>query len=341
MFIKKPVSIRQQLIIECLQNHQKVTITELMNYVNDRIGEQSTSITSKQEYKKSTFEKTIHAIRNDLGVEIDHIKEGKTHYYRLKNPFNTPFLNSEEKEGMGFLLSLIKIYDQLPSVQWLKETLDKEFQIDPNYYIKNEHFVMVHPIINNHEKLLKLAQEIIGYIERQELIFFTYKKVNTDTTNAFKEVAPLQVRFYEGRYYLLGCETYHSKTDEEENILRFKSQFSIYAMDQIEDYFVTPALDDNTFQALNFDYTELFNQTKLGTIFEDSMGIFVENKPAQKIRIRFTDWAKSYVLNKKIHHSQRIIKDEHNEVIIEIYVRPGVELDFQLSRFREYYEILS
>jgi hypothetical protein len=57
------------------------------------------------------------------------------------------------------------------------------------------------------------------------------------------------------------------------------------------------------------------------------------HKPVQVFRIRFKNWAKSYVLNKPLHHSQRVIVEKTDEVVVEIKVRPGVELDFQLSRF--------
>ncbi|MFM7644437.1 MAG: hypothetical protein ACKO5N_06575 [Sphingomonadales bacterium] len=93
-------------------------------------------------------------------------------------------------------------------------------------------------------------------------------------------------------------------------------------------------------EIVQFNYKALFKQTELATIFNNTLGIFVENKPVQVFRIRFKNWAKSYVLNKPLHHSQRVIVEKTDEVVVEIKVRPGVELDFQLSRFREFYEIL-
>ncbi len=101
-----------------------------------------------------------------------------------------------------------------------------------------------------------------------------------------------------------------------------------------------PGTDEDNGEIVHFNYKALFEQTELATIFNDTIGIFVEKKPVQVFRIRFKNWAKSYVLNKPLHHSQRIIDEKTDEVVVEIKVRPGVELDFQLSRFREFHEIL-
>jgi hypothetical protein len=199
---------------------------------------------------------------------------------------------------------------------------------------------MVHPEITNHEQLLQLARKIMVCIEREEVIIFAYRRVNDEFEEHIKEIAPLQVRYYEGRYYLIGCETIYSDNKKEHEPLRFKSHFSIYPLDQFVDYAVKQGIDEDTEEIVHFNYKALFKQTELATIFNNTLGIFVENKPVQVFRIRFKNWAKSYVLNKPLHHSQRVIVEKTDEVVVEIKVRPGVELDFQLSRFREFHEIL-
>jgi hypothetical protein len=340
MYMKKTEGIRQQLIIKYLKSHSKVTLDSLMSDVNAEFLADYAGSGSKKGFAKSSFEKSLHRLRHDRGFEIEHFKEGSTHYYRLLKAHHTPFLDDDEKEEMAFLMALMKMYKGLSSVSWLEEILVNEYQVDAKYFDRNKHFVMVHPEITNHDKLLELARKIMVCIEREELILFTYRRVNDEFEEHVKEVAPLQVRYYEGRYYLIGCETYNSDKKKEHESPQFKSHFSVYALDQFIDYAVKQGIDEDTEEIVHFNYKALFKQTELATIFNDTIGIIVENKPVQVFRIRFKNWAKSYVLNKPLHHSQRIINEKTDEVVVEIKVRPGVELDFQLSRFREYYEIL-
>jgi len=340
MYLKKTEGIRQQLIINYLKSHSKVTLDLLMSNVNAEFLANYAGSGSKKGFAKSSFEKSLHRLRHDRGFEIEHFKEGSTHYYRLLKAHHTPFLDDDEKSEMAFLMALIKMYKGLSSVSWLQEILEKEYQVDAKYFDRNKHFVMVHPEITNHDQLLQLARKIMACIEREEVIIFAYRRVNDELEEHIKEIAPLQVRYYEGRYYLIGCETYYLDKKKEHEPPRFKSHFSIYPLDQFINFYVEPGTDEDNGEIVHFNYKALFEQTELATIFNDTIGIFVEKKPVQVFRIRFKNWAKSYVLNKPLHHSQRIIDEKTDEVVVEIKVRPGVELDFQISRFREFHEIL-
>lgn len=336
MLDKRPEALRQYLILDCLKKFDKRTLVQLMNYVNGQLPSHTSSKAALDGYGKSTFEKTLHAMRRDNDCEIIHSIENGEHVYHLKNADFIPFLNETQKHEMGFLMSLMGIYENLDSVQLLKDLLREEYQLDDSYYKSKAHFVMIHPIIENHERLLVLSDQIIGHIEREEAIMFTYKRVNNEAKPVWKYVAPLQIRYFEGRYYLIACEM-----DDNQ---KFKSDFGTYPLDQIVDGFVNTVPDEivnDEELIVYFNYRDLVERTDLHNRYKDALGIITDANPPQVIQIRFTAWAKSYVMNRKFHSSQRIIKQDDHEVIIEIKVSRTVELDFQLSRFRDYYEILT
>lgn len=336
MFKKKPEVVRQQLIINCLKERKSASLADIMAYVNNRLEDYFDAAVTKNGYGKSTFEKTLKDLRANLEFEIEHFVENGIHLYRLNNQEFVPFLTETEKHGLGFLLRLIDIYDDLDAVKWLKEMLRTEFQIDTHHYTRAEHFVMSHPIINDHEKLLALSMKIIGHIERQEVIRFTYKKVNNEAEHLWKYIAPLQIRYFEGRYYLIGCEMNEDNT--------FKPDFGTYPLDQIIDGYIAPVPDENIEDEeyfIHFNHKEMVQRTELHSRYQDSLGIITDRNRPQTIRIRFKNWAKSHVLNRKLHHSQKIIDMQVNHVDIEICVRKTVELDFQLARFRDQYEFIT
>ena len=336
MLDKRPEALRQYLILDCLKKFEKRTLAQLMSYVNGQLHRYTSSRAALSGYGKSTFEKTLHAMRRDNDCEIVHTLENGEHVYRLQNADFIPFLSESQKHEMGFLLSLMGIYENLDSVQLLKDLLREEYQVDESYYKSKAHFVMMHPIIENHESLLALSDQIIGHIERQEAIKFTYKRVNDEANPVWKYVAPLQIRYFEGRYYLIACEMDADQV--------FKADFGTYPLDQIVEGYVDTVPDENIDEGdfiVHFNYQDLVERTDLHNRYKDSLGIITDRNPPVAIRIRFTAWAKSHVLNRKLHPSQRVIYQTVDEVIIEIRVRRTVELEFQLARFRDQYEILT
>ena len=68
-----------------------------------------------------------------------------------------------------------------------------------------------------------------------------------------------------------------------------------------------------------------------------------EERIIYNITIRFYGWAKSFVKNKYIHHSQIEVNKKMNRgkdyVDIQITVYETFELDFILEKFRNYKEI--
>jgi hypothetical protein len=62
---------------------------------------------------------------------------------------------------------------------------------------------------------------------------------------------------------------------------------------------------------------------------------FKESVP-EVIRLKFTDWAISYVKSRRLHASQRIVVDNPNYLVVELYIYRTYELAMLLSRFRDF-----
>ena len=71
--------------------------------------------------------------------------------------------------------------------------------------------------------------------------------------------------------------------------------------------------------------------------FKHCLGVarFKDSEP-EYIRIKFTDWAMSYVRLRLLHRSQRIVVDHPNYMVVELYIYRTYELDMLLARFREF-----
>jgi hypothetical protein len=226
----------------------------------------------------------------------------------------------------------------MSSVKWLKSALMDEFDYSENDLKSYPYFVHVQPSLNQKDELLLLAGQIIEYIKKGQCILFNYqKKVVTE----FKQVAPLQIRYYDNRYYML-ASAIDEKTNKPSNLLQ------TFSLDMFVEKKVNPALDESdesTTEAkyLYFDYDKLYKATKIDELLKHSLGIWYDCKENQlkTYRLKFTDWAMGIVKNKKIHPSQKTIQDTPENLIIEITVWDNHEIDYFLGRFGDKCERLN
>ena len=329
---------RIELIIRFLKgcNEGVGTMANLMNYLkkNLKIG----NVVSQR-----TIEKDFHFIRKseDSDYFVDSRKDGKVSYYVLQKKERKPKIDESVKEDIGILLQLINTHEELESVLWLKDLLKSKHHIDESHFENDEFFVLPKPKNENHDNILRLALQIIKHAKKGEAILFDYLagKKNKNQTS-IKLCAPLQVRVYDNRYYMIALDFV-----EEKKQLKFKSKPFSYAIDAIQNLEVQPAPSEFGIHRKNshpktitFNHTELSRKIGLKKYFDHCIGVFrPETGSPKTIKLKFTDWARSHVKNNPIHPSQEIIsKDGEDELIVSLYVYDTFELDYLTARYRNF-----
>ena len=156
-----------------------------------------------------------------------------------------------------------------------------------------------------------------------------------------RQVAPLQIRYYDNRYYLFGSAI-DEETYEPTNLLQ------TYNMDKFVGIEVMPAIKE-TEEVLEedvlifYDYDSLYKATRLEELLKHSLGVWYdwkENK-LKTYRLKFTDWAMGIIENKKIHPSQVVKEKTKDFLIVEIMVWENNEIDYFLGRFGDKCERLN
>lgn len=325
-------SERIELIINFLKTCRRkdATVANIIAYVNHHVSFGSP-------ISRRTFESDLQSIRNDFGIDIEVTREGNSCYYSVDAE---DFTNDTMGEDFGILLQLINTHKELESVEWLKGILQTDYNIDASYFDNNDFFVLPKPKNSRHDKILKLAVEIIKYAKKGQSIQFYYHPANMGKKESAKCVAPLQVKFFDGRYYMVALDLI-----DFDNYNVFGTTPILYALDAIEGFNVYAAQKEyeNEEHAKNeddfniyFNHAQLRKKIGLKNYFKDCIGIYrPKNREPKYIKLKFTDWARSYVLNQPIHSSQKEIS-KGDELIVEIYVYDTFELDFSLARFREF-----
>ncbi len=335
---------RLNTLIKLIKKHQDKGITTI-SFLLEKLNEHIES-NDDTEVTKRTLERDIKKLR-DEGVKIEVQRSGRSSFYILKGnaEYFGEFLNEDEERTLPFLLEIIQSQHEFPAITWLKENLHK---LGVDFSDRGEkHFIMHQPHMSKHDEILRLSSQLIEHIERQEVIQFLYNRVNFGDEQKFQRVAPLQVRCYDGRYYLIGC--YCGESGPYSNIL-------VYALDRIVDLCVNVATDEEEYErqlnkndqflepvVIHFDHKALAKKVSLKSHFEKSIGVVVDlNNPPRDIYFKCKDWVVSYLKNSPLHRSQKIvdvlphqIKLKKGEAIISIHVYDSVEVEFATARFRE------
>ena len=259
-------------------------------------------------------------------------------------------LEEDERLTVPFLMGILKQYESLPAVKKIMEGLVEQFELDNTESKCASVVISSQPKLAQEDEVVKLAIQILGHIQREECIHFHYFAVNKLDTNIEKaseqKVAPMQIRLYNAIYYLTAINM------NDKSIINFR-------IDQIRNLRVDELLDEQE-ESVTFNYKELEKETELKTHFDHVLGVWNHSKEERvtEVKIKFRDWAASYVKSLPLHPTQIIdeksINLEENSLVVSIRIKLGakinaeqkanersIELAFLLGRFREFYEVLN
>jgi len=320
-------------IIVKLLREKKLSIDELLTDLNDIL---------KNDYgfepiSRRTFDRAKESLLEN-GYQINSRKFNGKNYFVLEGYTENLSLTQEEQLTFPLLIGLLDTEKSMNSVEWLKSTLMDEFDYSKEDLNPYPYFVHVQPTLNSQDKLLLLAGRIIEYIKKGQAILFQYQKKGI---TEFKQVAPLQIRYYDNRYYLL-ASTIDVTTYIPTNLLQ------TFTLDMFVEKNVNPAVDESDENATElkyifFDYDALYKTTRLEELLKHSLGIWYdwqENK-LKTYRLKFTEWAMGIMENKKIHPSQLVKEKNSDFLIVEITVWENHEMDYFLGRFGDKCERLN
>lgn len=348
-------TIRIKLICKFLDKNGG-TISEMLAAVNDGLEElnlQPIKLRTLKECLKRLREGNFdHTLKGSLSTRdpLFKIRVSNKKFYSWDSNSRKPIfgdLEIAERFTVPFLVGILHKYQNIPAVQKVIDKLPELFHLTEDEMESSNAIFHLSPDLYDHKKedfqeqVIKCVIKILYHIHEGELITFNYSQVNKSDSHKNFEIAPIQIRFYENYYYLIG------KDFQSEEILQFR-------VDHITSLRVDPLLDENDIPLI-FDLKEYSNTIKKR--FDYSFGIWVDkNWKNYKIDIEFSNWAAAYVKHLRFHPSQKIISEDkaHSKVVVRYKLqldkerREGqppnernFELAFFLGRFREYARIIS
>lgn len=303
---------RYKLINRELTRNKYVKTSRIVDLCNNEFGY---SISSKM------IQNDIAAMCDDpildYNAPIKYCNSRKAHYYTDPDYTIANFgLKEEEINTLQLFAGKLNIYKDYDVFKDFSSALDKVIQA---VQIKKE-------LNNKPQRNIIQAQntpkckgvhhipQLITALQECHTISFDYQKFG-DEVPVKRKLNPYLLKEDNNRWYIIG------KTEN-------KNHFSTFALDRIHALIV----NDNFFtpQEYNFEH-----------YFDHAMGITVNNTPPIKITLSFTPEQGNYMKSLPLHHTQEIVLDNQNELLISVLVHPTYELYSKILSYGSAVKVVS
>jgi len=348
-------TIRIKLICKFLDK-KGGTIDEMLSAVNDGLEDlklKPIKLRTLNECLRKLREGNFnHSLRDHSTKksQLFKIKVVDKKYYSWDSNTQKPIfgdMDTSERFTIPFLVGILNKYQSIPAVQKVIDLLPEIFDLTDDEMNSSAAIIHLNPDLYDYKKkdfqeqVINCVIKILSHIHEGEVIIFNYSKVNESKSHNNFEIVPLQIRFYENYYYLIG------KDYKSGEIIQFR-------VDQLTSLRVESLLDDD-------ENPVLFGPNKYTTVlknrYKNSFGIwFNKDWKTYKIDIEFSNWAAAYVKHLRFHPSQEVISEDKNfsKIIVRFKIQLNKEtykgqppnernneIAFFLGRFREFAKILS
>ncbi|MFT3827512.1 MAG: WYL domain-containing protein [Chitinophagaceae bacterium] len=316
MAVNKLALIRYKTIDECLRNrYRKWTLDDLIEKVGERLYEYE-GITSG--VSRRTIQADLQLMRSDkLGYNAPIIVVDKKFYSYSDAAYsitNAP-INDADVEKMKEIVGVLK---QFNGFNYFDEMSEMIARLENNLYKSTHSGGQYIQFENNHlVKGLQHINPLYQSILQKKTLLLEYKSFKAK--DAIQNIYyPYLLKEYRNRWFLI------TKAKK-------GKQLTTLALDRIIGF---NELDKEPFveyQGVDFE-----------RYFSDLLGVTkTEKDRAHKVVLQVDRYNAPYVLTKPIHHSQTVLKEDAQHIIIRIDVVMNFELEREILGFGENMKVLA
>lgn len=316
MSVNKLALIRYKTIDSCLRNRmRKWTLENLIQKVSDVLYE-SEGITSG--VSRRTIQADLQVMRSDkLGYNAPIVVKDKK-FYAYSDPdysITQAPINDSDVEKLKEIVGVLKQFNGFDYFEEMSEMIAR---------LENSLYQTTHPgqqciqfegnrLLKGLEHLNPLYQAIL----QKKALLIEYK--------SFKAVQSQQLICYP---YLLK---------------EYRNRWFLITQPKKKGPLLTLALDRIiAFQELVKEKFLTYDGVDFGKYFDDLLGVTkTEKDRAHKVILFVKKYQAPYVLTKPIHHSQVLMKEDADGIIIRIDVVLNYELEREILGFGDYMKVLS
>lgn len=306
----KNYSIREQVLDRYLGSGRWYSRQQLEDFCNRALTERGESpVTSR-----TTLLNDMVAIANKYAITIETKRVGKIVFYRYKQRDFSIYkseLSEQEYHYLMEALNVLRRFKGMPQFDWVEE-LDVRFR---NTFLgRVDQRTIVGFQDGSGNSGMEHFTPLFNAITDKVTLLLTYQGSRRKEPWQYT-VSPYYLKEYNKRWFLLG------KSPGYERI-------STYALDRIVSI-------ENA--GIPYEDTDIdFDQR-----YQDVVGITISEGERQQVDIRFSQEQAKYVLTKPLHHSQQVVSEDGEGIVLRLEVIPNYELEQAILSFGEHAEVLA
>ncbi len=315
MPVNRNALIRYKTIDICLQNrYRKWTLNDLIEACSEALYEYEGI---EKGVSKRTVQMDLQMMRSDkLGYNAPIIVVEKK-YYTYEDPTysitNIPLTDQD----LGKLTEVVEILKQFKGFTHFQELRGIVQRLEDKIYTsKTDHRSIIDLEKNENLKGLEHIDFIYRAIQRKEILQITYQSFKAKESSSFP-FHPFLLKEYRNRWFVLGKK-------------KEKLPYMLLALDRVIDLQYTGEA------SIEVEEVEIRN------FFRDVVGVTVNTGDKPQEVILFIDAINApYVLTKPIHHSQKVLEERKNGIIISLEVKLNYELEREILGFGDKAKVIA
>lgn len=315
MSVNKLALIRYKTIDECLRKrHRKWTLEQLMEKVADVLYEYE-DITSG--VSKRTIQADIQLMRSDkLGYNAPIVVKDKKYYTYEDESYSITKapINDADVDKMKEIVGVLK---QFNGFNYFEEMSEMIARLENNLYKSTHHTSFIqfenNQLLKGIEHITPLYQSILN----KQVLLVEYKSFRAQ--KASQQIHyPYLLKEYRNRWFLI--------TRSKQSPL-----LNTMALDRII-----------SFQELPKELYVEYDGPAFELYYNDVLGVTkTEKDVVQKVILQISGQHAPYIKTKPLHHSQVILKEEDDRLLVQIQVVLNFELEREILGFGEYIKVLA
>ncbi len=308
--------IRIHTIDICLQNRaKKWTIAMLSEKCYEAVLE-SRFIDQKLTFSKRTIQKDLSIMRSDILGYNAPIAVDKGHYYYSDPHYSIRncTLNQYEIQHIQLAIKTLRKFNGATILSGLEGILQK---LESNVHLKNKK--ELESVIDFEKTPIAQGYEwidiLVKHILNKEVLNIKYRRYAQPISKEH-EIHPYLLKEYRNRWYLLGLNSKHGV-------------LQMLALDRIESI----VANSSTYRQDQKPDSDAF--------FKDTLGISVSYKEKIKVELQFSPSQAFYIKTQPIHHSQHIVAESEEGLVISLDVIESYELNSIILSYGNDVEVVS
>lgn len=315
MATNKHATIRYHALDRCFSNYwRKYFIEDLIEACNEALYEFAGiegGVKKRQVYYDIIFMES----EQGWSIPLERLKDGKKIYYRYYDKsfsIKSHGINQAEAEQLKETLTILTRFRGMPQFEWIEEM---QIRLEDTFKLKGDIQSFVDFDQNPFLKGLSHFTALFNAIQNKVVLKILYQGYRQESPTHMI-LHPWYLKQYNNRWFLFGFnEEYESITN--------------LALDRIIEFEESKIKYRNN-DEINFD-----------EYFEDVVGVTVKrDSPTEKLLIKISNDIWPYIKSKPMHGSQKIIKRNEAEVLIELYVQINHELIALLFSYMDKIEVI-